>query len=1078
MPVFDVDNLLKSIMPPDPLRQLGFARPRKSRDVIEDLDEEEEASLTSKLGSTLLGGLEMGANVLDIPGAMVRNALVGENPFTPLVHPLSGEGRTSGRGVLEKYGLAGQNSEGWIPQSMGEFVGDTAGLAADILLDPTTYMTFGGAALTKKGVQAAKSAQGLTRGLREGIKAGERGLVGIGLPFKQPKFVLGTGARAQKVAGKIDDATDILMNADLPFTGDWKVRGSGWSPGRLYQSMMDNDVIGATSLEMQAANRELSKRKRQVAIDERLATAAEISKLQKVGRLDDDTASLLRREGERLIDPNEFGPHYSDPLVADILGDPLSGKGVHGRLESRYKAAEYEGVPVKRLEDEAGIAYIPRRVSQTTRGSSSGKVFDAADPGTMGRELHMKGINKGTEELKAIIKDPGLHAAIESTPGNLDAARRYIALKYSHKFEGGDLINRMENLAATVRDMPDEVRAVGGYDNHMLKDTENANIWRGEATETMKSATDSLSKYAKKRADFPARTDTISVSQSLKNMGAKVGNVADPGALARVVEKMGLDPLDPDVLKNVGDMHIPANIGKDLARTYERYVAPESMTEFGKAVDSLTGLFKAGVLTHPARYVRDHVGGLMNSFLTGHATVGDRLAAEQMIRGKAITGAAKKYNEIVGPVLTQRGLQATDENATQILREMAYAHELIGANETVHGAAGIGKGSAREMVSEMPGGHPYKFSDVTEAGDPFRKPTGEINWESWNPLNIRGVQKIKGMEPRLKTGFKLAAGGEHFGYYADAMNRLTPWLNRIERGYDPAAAKKIADELQVSYNPRNYTKTEQQFLKRLFPFYSFTSRMAPAIAKELGRKPGGGLAHWLKQQDKLRGKSPVLPDYISDTASIDLGDQPDGSKRFLTGFGLMHEDPLSMLSSSPQGMGLEVVSRLNPLLKAPLEMITGKSFFQKGIEGGRDIEDLDPVLGRTLANMFGEKDAIKLPTGIEQVATNSPLARLFSNVRTLSDPRKGYIGKTVPLLTGFRYADVSPGTQDTVLRELMESAEKKLGSKVYEKHYFPADVLAGLDPEDRTQAEKLRALSAMLGARAKKRAKERRAAAK
>jgi hypothetical protein len=263
-------------------------------------------------------------------------------------------------------------------------------------------------------------------------------------------------------------------------------------------------------------------------------------------------------------------------------------------------------------------------------------------------------------------------------------------------------------------------------------------------------------------------------------------------------------------------------------------------------------------------------------------------------------------------------------------------------------------------------------------------------------------------------------------------------------------------------------------MKRIFPFYSFTRGMAPSVAKELISKPGGGLAHFIKQTNRLRGYSPVVPDYVSDTASINLGDQPDGGKRFLTGLGMMHEDPLSLLSSSPKGMGLELLSRLSPFIKAPLEMITGQSFFQKGVEGGRPIEDLDPVLGRTLANLAGQKEAVKLPTAIEQIATNSPLARLFAATRTASDPRKGIGTKALNLGTGIRVTDISQTTQDTVLRELLEQAEKEMGARVYKKHYFPKDVLAGMGDTELERATKLRALSAMLSARAKKAAAERR----
>ena len=61
----------------------------------------------------------------------------------------------------------------------------------------------------------------------------------------------------------------------------------------------------------------------------------------------------------------------------------------------------------------------------------------------------------------------------------------------------------------------------------------------------------------------------------------------------------------------------------------------------------------------------------------------------------------------------------------------------------------------------------------------------------------------------------------------------------------------------------------------------------------------------------------MTPDYVAETASIPLGGSPDGSNRYLTGAGLMAEDPLSFLGGGARGALLEAGSRLNPLVKAP-----------------------------------------------------------------------------------------------------------------------------------------------------------------
>ncbi len=76
-------------------------------------------------------------DVLDTPGALLRNTLSGRNPFAGLLDP---QHRASGRDVLEHYGVLGANQDGFDP-------GDAAGFLAEMALDPTNLI--GGGVLKK-----------------------------------------------------------------------------------------------------------------------------------------------------------------------------------------------------------------------------------------------------------------------------------------------------------------------------------------------------------------------------------------------------------------------------------------------------------------------------------------------------------------------------------------------------------------------------------------------------------------------------------------------------------------------------------------------------------------------------------------------------------------------------------------------------------------------------------------------------------------------------------------------------------------------------------------------------------------
>lgn len=126
---------------PDNLVDTGEIFPRKKRESTAlTLDPQEEQSLLTRIArSRPVGALTTLANILDTPGSIARNTLAGENPIKGLFNP---EERTTGRQLLEKHRILGENKPGLD-------LGDIAGFAAEVLTDP--LLPFGGL----KGVSAA-----------------------------------------------------------------------------------------------------------------------------------------------------------------------------------------------------------------------------------------------------------------------------------------------------------------------------------------------------------------------------------------------------------------------------------------------------------------------------------------------------------------------------------------------------------------------------------------------------------------------------------------------------------------------------------------------------------------------------------------------------------------------------------------------------------------------------------------------------------------------------------------------------------------------------------------------------------
>lgn len=144
-------GLTKSGMPYSVARKLARYGIGQDDSDVPYMNPEQERSMMAELGQMGAHAIGTVGALLDVPGAMIRNALVGKPVTEPLVSPLSAAGRATGRDVLAKFGIMGE-TPAELPWYSGERIGRAAaGLGAEVVLDPLTWMTFGAGAATKAG---------------------------------------------------------------------------------------------------------------------------------------------------------------------------------------------------------------------------------------------------------------------------------------------------------------------------------------------------------------------------------------------------------------------------------------------------------------------------------------------------------------------------------------------------------------------------------------------------------------------------------------------------------------------------------------------------------------------------------------------------------------------------------------------------------------------------------------------------------------------------------------------------------------------------------------------------------------
>jgi hypothetical protein len=1044
----------------------------------------EEETFLSSLGKGGLSGLAMVGNVLDTPGAFIRDSLAGENPFLNIFNPSE---RTTGRELARDYGLIGRQNN-W-----GNFAG---GFAAEVALDPLTWLSGGASALAKGGQVAKRAgllgdvAKASGKGARVGrmttnlddlIKhvggdAAERaanaaqamglnmadiggdklgGLFGIRkTPFSDPTRAFGTGPIPQAIAGKLDKAGHAIAYGK-------------YSPVARLRPLLDHRVQGAGGEQGMKLGERLTDGREAAAASARGQFAEPLAALDKSGVFDKQVNQNYLEDSFAISD-------YMEGISKEL---PESMQGISPHIQSireliRNVAPEElaEGLGQRELDDL--IDYFPRQKvffdGGRSRGSSA-KWADTTHPHMRGRKDPLKGVPGGTSALQRMSLDPVISGFAHGLKGRkinlaeLKQLRQHVDSTYVQNglLPVSDRSDSYDPLIRWLADLDPRHASTKTpvFETNPLTAAMARVDHSKKAIETSKAIQGFLVEHGGVAGDVPLSQVLTNAKLDSKVVGPKIlGHLMKNADVQGLVSGMSGAKLS-DVLKAV---HVPQDIAENIGRVMKTFTQPEEIGGLLSAVDQFNNFFKSGVTSlWPAFHVRNGMSGQIQNYFGGayDPTRSGPMRYIQPLRdthaittGKSIDGAAKI------PGLSGRGL--SDAAATRELANEAFSHQILGGHQGQ--ALDVAGDSIDGLAGELAGLRNHSLKDIAQAAIPrnLGKSLDEIN-----PWKVRGAGANK-------NTFSPARAGEMMGAKVETYNRLAPFIAFRKQGYSAAEAAKKVKLLQVDYSALSVT--ERRVMKRLFPFYSFSRGTAKYVTKELFENPGGKMAQSIRATTKGHESTGTTPDYIASTTSIPMGKKSDGSDSYITGLGLMHEDTMQFLDG-PKQAGLEVLSRLNPLLKGTLEGITGQSFFMRGPQGGRSLDDLDPTLGRAASNFLGRDKPVTFPGSrlAEALVANSPASRAASTVRTLSDPRKENWEKALNLLSGVKKTDVSPAQQEAILDEMRQAKMKSLGARAFENVYFRKDELEQMPPAQRQEAEQLQTIMKVLTRRAKERAASR-----
>jgi hypothetical protein len=1022
------------------LEPLGVAPLGQRQPQLSDLMPEEEKSAwlkkLSEMGSSGLAGLGW---ILDTPGAMVRGGLSGGIGKALSALTDTTDERVTGRELLRQYGAVG-DEDTW-----GNFGG---GLAAEILLDPTTYMSLGlnqvlgqgaktiagrGAAraglLEGADVAARKADKGIRQYLREQTA---RSLIDASdnPTLAMEKFRNAAGANADDL---LDSPITRMNRIGLPgydigatdlygeYVGDLVARtadqlgeSAKTAPliGTAYrwgQKAFNPDVLGFSDYDRQwEARGVVDAARRREAKDRGILSqlqfnANEALKDGPVRMGDDEYSRWLRNLAEGQVNSRADFKNY-DALEQMFQGGPH--KALADYWDSYRQTVQMEadqlGIPLNEFKSKVGTGFFPRQQS----------AFDSPQ-----FPKYPDGVEAPTPADRRAYLLASKAAPLSDSPG---LGRR----DYTDLPGGTDTLNRMSLDA----DLQAALRGANNQDATLILQEWGERNGFGQATTTGAPSGD-LFEWATDQAQRDKLYDNL--AKFVRNIDPQHARKGVPifgnhsfnematyqlrrGRAASNAEQM-LQLLKPQM----------ADQGADLVTGGVNYTAKETAAKlgfdpetFGPAFMRELGVDNLDNVSFPKKFVDDwsqrvNKGrltpgaegplGLFDDFTASFKTLA-LLSPARYVRDAYSGMFAAATQNAFNPIDWWAGKNARKGDYSLLLRRLKDApgyKELDDAEKlrkfmVESGSQGLGTrtvademlrgASGTQMRGAYPGAAPPTWSSIgRRAYNPDRGWLEALS--DFNPFAVRTGAGNR--NPLLELGDRAAET-------TDAGNRIGTYLNQVRKGVSPEEARRISDLTQVRYQPDAFTDLERDVLKRIFPFYSYTKGIVPLVADNLINRPAGLQGQSIRAIN--RGSEPsedfFTPEYLRQSASIPVPkDMPyiglssnPNLQRFLTNIDLPYE---SLINLFTPGVGNTAFDKLSSSAQKSFLNILGQS--NPLIKGPAElITNRQFFSGRQLSDLYS---MLEQPLGspgrvLEQVGSNLPGgSRVLGTVRQIMDDR-------------------------------------------------------------------------------------------
>jgi hypothetical protein len=523
--------------------------------------------------------------------------------------------------------------------------------------------------------------------------------------------------------------------------------------------------------------------------------------------------------------------------------------------------------------------------------------------------------------------------------------------------------------------------------------------------------------------------------------------------LLEAAETLGFDPARLEGIlgirlpgEDIANLSIPDRVINELRAVAPR-TARDPMSATSRLWDSYTNAFKVGALANPAYHSRNSYSGYLSSLTAGGLNpIG---LAKSMYAG--YQAGRGNYAGVIRRLRNTPGFEnlTDDELVNQFLA--GGARNPLGQGQINEVDGGLANAAQNLLIGQDP---QRQIPWVGEDGllyDPSRTWT---DWSTVKGVDFRGA--FNGREAPSQTINPLLDLNERVGRRVEDALRGGTYIEALRQGYVPDAAADLVAKTQVDYSPRAFTNFERN-LKKWVPFYSYSRGIAPLIADNLLYRPGGlqGQVTRAISSAGRPGEGSFVPEDLRKTTAIPLPGEygKDGNlQRYLTKIDVPWRGPIDFFSPSIgntalesigktiQKTGLNLAGQLNPLAKAPLEMLMNRQLYS-----GRELTDLYSML---------EQDIGPMGRPLEQIIVNAPGgSKLIGMLRTARDQRMSPLARAGKIAfnqvsgLGVTDRDVNKARDQAARQMLTELLEATPGVRTYENLTVPEDALMEMPKE-------------------------------